>query len=359
MKIAMIADTTAVQEPLDAPRVPHLSALSTALADAGHEVTVYVVPRKQTSPEQMTGPRNFCVVDLHTPGSRRTAALFRAALTERLHDDRPDIIHLHAAVGADAAVDSAQRLSLPLVYSAGDETDPPAAVTVANQIIASHTAQMRRLRGWGAPRQAITVIPHGIDVDHFTPDGPHSPGSPARRIVAVGNLTPDSGFGTPIAALVGLPRTELVIVGGPSRTGHAHQLRDYARSLGVADRVVFTGHVPCADLPALLRSADVMVCAPRQPSFHIAALEAMACGVAVVANGVGGLADTVVDPVTGTLVPPRRPRALAAALAKVLSHELIGRQQGAAGRDRAATRYPWAQVVAETEYAYQRAEAGP
>lgn len=363
MKIAMIADTAAVREPLNAPRVPHLSALSAALTGAGHKVTIYVAPEQRTAQEEVTGQRGFRVVDLHTPGKRRTAARFRAALTERLHDDRPDVVHLHSAAGtaAAAAVDSAQRLGLPLVYSAGDETDPaaglapPAAIAVANQIIASHTGQLRRLRSWGAPRQDITVIPHGIDVDHFTPDGPHSPGPLAHRIIAVGSLTPDSGFGTSIAALVGLPRAELVIVGGPSRTGHARQLRDYALSLGVADRVLFTGPVPRADLPALLRSADVMVCAPRQPSFHITALEAMACGVAVVANGIGGLADTVVDAVTGIHVPPRRPRALSAALAKVLGHEIISQQQGAAGRDRAAARYPWAQIVAETEHAYHRA----
>lgn len=352
MKIAMVADAAAVREPASAPRVPYLTALSDALADAGHDVTVYV--DRRATEAATTDRRGVRLVDPHTPGRRRTAARFRAALTDRLHDDRPDVVHLLATGGptVHAAVDATRCLDLPLVYSAHDDTAP---VPGADQVIASHTGQLNRLLANGTPRQAITVIPHGIDVDHFTPDGPHSPGPLAHRIVAVGNLTPDAGFGTPIAALAGLSDAELVIVGGPSRTGHARQLRDYARSLGVADRVVFTGPVPRADLPALLRSADVMVCTPRQPSFHVTALEAMACGVAVVANGIGGLADTVVDAITGLQVPPRRPRELAAALAKVLGCELIGQQQGAAGRDRAAARYPWAQVAVETEHAYHRA----
>lgn len=367
MKIAMVADTAAVLEPVNVPRVPHLPALSAALSGAGHDVTVYVSPQRRAAREPVMDQPGFRVVDLHTPGRRRTAARFRAALTDRLHDDRPDVVHLYAAAGsaAEAAIDSARRLGLPLVYSAGDEPDPaaglaPSAVAAANRIIASHTGQVRRLRTQGAPREAITVIPHGVDVDHFTPDGPYPPGPLAHRIVTLGNMSPESGFGTSIAALVGLPRAELLVVGGPDRNRHARQLRDYAHSLGVADRVTFTGPVPHADLPALLRSADVMVCAPQQPAFHIAALEAMACGVAVVANGIGGLADTVVHAVTGIHVPPRRPRDLAVALSKVLGHKLIGQQQGAAGRDRAATRYRWAQVVAETERTYDRlAAAGP
>jgi glycosyltransferase involved in cell wall biosynthesis len=200
----------------------------------------------------------------------------------------------------------------------------------------------------------ISLVPRGVDVEHFSPDGARTATTLPRRVVAVGDLVPASGFGTAVAALAGLPNTELVLIGGSPHSRHAAELRGYARSLGVADRVRLAGWVPRAELPALLRSADVMVCSPRKASFGVAALEAMACGVAVVANGCGGLADTVVNAVTGVHVPPRRPRELATALRKLLAHRTVCEQQGAAGRDRAWARYPWARVAQETVLAYRR-----
>ena len=92
------------------------------------------------------------------------------------------------------------------------------------------------------------------------------------------------------------------------------RLRAVAAAAGVADRVRFLGAVGRAEVPALLRSADAVVCVPWYEPFGIVPLEAMACGVPVVASAVGGLIDTVVDGVTGLLVPPRRPDRLAAAL---------------------------------------------
>jgi glycosyltransferase involved in cell wall biosynthesis len=79
--------------------------------------------------------------------------------------------------------------------------------------------------------------------------------------------------------------------------------------------------------------------------------------VPVVASAVGGLIDTVVDGVTGKLVPPRKPRALAGTLHHLLSHPTLRGQFGAAGRDRAASRYSWERVAAETVRVYERAGA--
>jgi glycosyltransferase involved in cell wall biosynthesis len=110
-------------------------------------------------------------------------------------------------------------------------------------------------------------------------------------------------------------------------------------------------------MPALLRSADAVVCTPWYEPFGIVPLEAMACGVPVVASAVGGLIDTVVDGLTGKLVPPRKPRALAGILHHLLSRRTLLEQFGAAGRDRASSRYSWERVAAETVRAYERAGA--
>ena len=180
--------------------------------------------------------------------------------------------------------------------------------------------------------------------------------------MSVGKLVPRKGFATAIAALRALPDTELVIAGGPeqSRLGrdeHAKFLRSFAETMGVASQVRLLGQVSRADLPTLLRSADVVACTPWYEPFGAVPLEAMACGVPVVAAAVGALPDVVVDGVTGTLVPPRKPRALATTLRYLLGHGPLGEQFGAAGRDRAWARYSWDRVAAETVRAYETAGA--
>jgi len=84
-------------------------------------------------------------------------------------------------------------------------------------------------------------------------------------------------------------------------------------------------------------------------------LEAMACGVPVVAAAVGGLADTVVDGVTGLLVPPRSPRELARTVGQLLADPAARRRLGEAGRERAWTRYTWERVATETVRVYEEA----
>jgi dTDP-glucose 4,6-dehydratase len=105
-------------------------------------------------------------------------------------------------------------------------------------------------------------------------------------------------------------------------------------------------------MPALLRSADVVVCSPWYEPFGLVPLEAMACGVPVVAAAVGGMQDTVVDGVTGVLVPPRDPDGLVQAVRPLLDSANLRRRLGRAGLDRARSRYSWDQVALETEAVY-------
>ncbi|MGH7606494.1 MAG: glycosyltransferase, partial [Gemmatimonadales bacterium] len=106
-----------------------------------------------------------------------------------------------------------------------------------------------------------------------------------------------------------------------------------------------------------LRSADAVICTPWYEPIGMVPLEGMACGVPVVASAVGGITDTVVDGITGRLVPPRKPRALAATQHHLLSHRTIREQYGAAGRDRAASRYSWDRIAAEAVRVYEQAHA--
>jgi glycosyltransferase involved in cell wall biosynthesis len=139
------------------------------------------------------------------------------------------------------------------------------------------------------------------------------------------------------------------------RDPEAIRLRRLALARGVGDRVLFTGRMRHEDLPALIRSADVVVSVPWYEPFGIATIEAMACGVPVVVSAVGGHLDTVVDGVTGLHVPPRvPPGTLAGRLRRLLADPRLGPALGAAGAARVRERYTWSRVAAETEAVYSR-----
>jgi phosphoheptose isomerase len=160
-----------------------------------------------------------------------------------------------------------------------------------------------------------------------------------------------------IETLSALPETELVVAGGPpredlARDPEARRLMAIADELGVRERVDFRGQVERSELPALLRSADAVVCVPWYEPFGIVPLEAMACGVPVVASAVGGLLDTVVDDVTGIHVPPRSPERLAEVLRTLLADRALRERLGRAGAERASDRYSWDRIAEETLETY-------
>lgn len=165
--------------------------------------------------------------------------------------------------------------------------------------------------------------------------------------------TPRTGVDDVISALAEIDAAELVVAGGPQRSRLADdpevtRLRAHARRLGVADRIDWRGSMQREDVPALLRSADVVVCAPWYEPFGIVPVEAAACGVPVVATAVGGMLDTVDDGVTGLRVPPRRPAALASALRQLLADPVRRMHMGRMAARRAHRRYGWERIAAQT-----------
>jgi D-inositol-3-phosphate glycosyltransferase len=151
-----------------------------------------------------------------------------------------------------------------------------------------------------------------------------------------------------------VPNADLVIVGGSADPDdpQAHRLLEEAGRHGVAGRVELAGVVPPDRVAEWYRSADVLVAAPWYEPFGLTPLEAMACSVPVVASAVGGLLDTVVDGVTGTLVPPRNPRALGEAVRALLNDAVERRSYGSAALDRARSCYSWSRSATQVEAVY-------
>jgi glycosyltransferase involved in cell wall biosynthesis len=245
------------------------------------------------------------------------------------------------------------------------DTSPPVRIRMeralardVDRVLATSTDEVSELLRLGAVRSRITVVPSGVDVEQFSPDGPVAERTDRPRVLGIGRLVPRKGFDTVIRALAAVPDAELIIAGGPAadelgRDPEANRLRRLAERFGVADRVRLVGAVPRPDVPALLRSADVVVCTPWYEPFGIVPLEAMACGVPVIATAVGGFLDTVVDGATGMLVPPRRPDRLAAAMRKLLAEPFWREAYGTAGVDRARSRYSWDRIAAGTLAVYE------
>ena len=390
MRIAMVSEHAS---PLAAPGVVdageqhvHVAELSAALAARGHEVTVYTRRDAADLPDRLTAPAGYQVV--HVPAGPAehlpTDALpphmnaFANFLHTRWRTERPDVVHSHFWLSGLAATLVGRQLGVPVVHTyhglgavrrrhvGGAETGPPertgietAVGRAATRIVATCSDEVFELLRIGVSREKVSVVPCGVDVERFSPDGPRAPTTAPYRIVSVGRLVPHKGFADLIEVLPALPGAELVIAGGETGPeAEAARLRALAARAGVSDRVSLPGPLSRADLPALLRSADIAACVPRYASCGIVPLEAMACGVPVVATAIGGLTDTVVDGVTGVHVPQGNRQALAKTLHGLLTHPARRAELGAAGRDRATSRYPWSRVAADTVRAYQRARPG-
>lgn len=266
------------------------------------------------------------------------------ALAAAWSDDPPQVVH---AIGLRAGV-AAAATGVPVVQVYPPDAPGPAVVPAARtwsspgvaRVLASseeqHTALLRR----GVPRTALRTVPTAVDTDAFTPDGPALRRGDRPRLLAVGSLADGAGVDTVIRALARIRTAELLVAGGAAgQDPDRARLFDIAREAGVAGRVRFLGPVEGTLLPRLLRSADVVVAAPEHDVGVGAVLQAMACARPVVATGVGGLRDVVVDGVTGMLVRPARPAELAVALRGVLGDDALRVGFGIAGRDRAVSRF--------------------
>ena len=369
----------------------HVAALARALGRRGHEVEVYTRRDGQGLPERVPLGQGATVVhvpvgppvpvpkdDLHPlmPAFGRWMAGDWAA---RGH---PDVVHAHFWMSGLAALEAASGTAIPVVqtfhalgtvkrrHQGAADTSPPQRLDCERQlaarvdlVIATCSDEVRELARMDAPADRVTVVPCGVDTEHFAPDprGRATGGTGTRppRLLTVGRLVERKGFDTAIRALATLPGVELVIAGGPphqelAQDPEARRLQDVARRMGVAERVQLLGQVPHARMPALYRSADVVLSTPWYEPFGITPLEAAACGVPVVGSAVGGLLDTVEDAGTGLLVPPRDPAAVADAVTTILDDPTLARRWGERARRRAVERYDWASVAAATEECLER-----
>lgn len=190
------------------------------------------------------------------------------------------------------------------------------ASRVASASIAVSSALADRMSALGVPADRISVLRNGVDLTRFRP----LPQAQARSmlgwpdaptLIAVGNLLENKGQHLAIQALAALPGFRLHIVGGGPQ---AKALAELAAQIGVTDRVRFFGSVAQDELALHYSAADALVLASSREGAPNVVLEAMACGVPVVATAVGGIPEVMSPPITGALLAERTADALAVAV---------------------------------------------
>ena len=226
-------------------------------------------------------------------------------------------------------------------------------------ICASESERETLLKLYGVPDDRVTCIPCGVDTEHFRPMSRSRVRRrlklPAKEslVLFVGRIEPLKGIDVLLRAVSKLEgEFRLLAVGGDGKeAARQAELRALVDELGIGERVSFRDAVPHDDLPLYYNAADVCVVPSYYESFGLVALEAMACGVPVVASRVGGLRETVQDGETGYLVPWRCPQPFAERLDQLLSDARLRRRLGREARI-AVERFRWSEVAAQVEDVY-------
>ncbi len=225
--------------------------------------------------------------------------------------------------------------------------------------------QFRRL--YGDPAGRIEVVPPAVEHAFFAPGdrlgARRAVGLPTDRpiVLFVGRIQPLKAPDVAVQAMAGVPGALLVVVGGASGPEGADEM---ARLQALVDRldlrrdVLFVPPRPHHILSSYYRAADVVVVPSRSESFGLVALEAAACGVPVVASGVGGLLNIVHDGVTGLLVEGRHPGQFGRAIREVLDDPIGAASMGAAAAVR-ARRFTWGFTAARLRRIYTDLAARP
>jgi D-inositol-3-phosphate glycosyltransferase len=199
------------------------------------------------------------------------------------------------------------------------------------------------------PPERLAVVPPGVDAETFVPLSKPAArrlaGHPDQRLfVFVGRLEPLKGveiilraFGL-LTAAGRHPEARLLVLGGDSGAdggGEGERLRRLAGDLGLGGRVEFHGSVPHDRLPSFYAAADACLVPSYSESFGLVGLEAQACGTAVIASNLPGLASVVRDGVTGFLVGAQDPVAYAERMGRLLDEPGLAERLGRNGRRRA------------------------
>ncbi|MCG3197820.1 MAG: glycosyltransferase family 4 protein [Candidatus Omnitrophica bacterium] len=341
------------------PRVGGVEIVVSNLArcqhEAGHRVTV-ITPKIRGIDNRVEVP--YRVVHYSRPSSKRF--LTRQVLLRLLweHARAPfDVLHCHSAYPHGYVSATFSHLTgVPVIVTPHGPTDimreerlrrnPKIEARLAKGLRASAgiTAISRDIRDeilsvGGIPEEKVRIIPNGVTLAEYEGVAGFDLGFP--YILAMGRMVPQKGFDHLIRAFGMVVREEpelrLLFAGeGVYRREYEKQVA----ALNLQDRIRFLGLVQGPQKISFMKGAEFFVCPSRFEPFGIVVLEAMASGVPVVANRVGGIVDIVEDGVHGKLVDPTSTEELAAAITALHNNPKARRCMGEAAEARSKA-YDW------------------
>jgi glycosyltransferase involved in cell wall biosynthesis len=349
----------------------HIRVLAEGQARRGHDVTVLAANRGlRTSIEAVGGVKVILVPRLGTIASTPICP----SLLRWLWRLEADIAHLHFPhpPGEVAQLLVGRAAGMVITYHADIVRQryllrlyEPLLKRVlgrANRILVTSPAYVESSRYLRAVRGKCVVVPIGIEVRRFEHRGVEAGTSlrarwhlPPDRPVAVfvGRLRYYKGLEYLLRALPLVPDLHLLLVGGGPLW---NSMRALAAALGVASRVVFTGDVADRDLPACYAAGDMFVLPShtRAEAFGTSIVEAMAAGLPIISTEIQtGTSWVNQDGLTGLVIPPCDPGAIAAAIAALVADPARREAMGRAGRARASQLFEAATMVEAVEGVYR------
>jgi glycosyltransferase involved in cell wall biosynthesis len=355
------------------------------LVNEGHRVTVLTL-RKRGEPkrELMAGIEVVRVPGWDLSGKIGAQVAFAPlawpAIWRELSRNHYDAVHAHSlffhvslaaaviarlkrvALVTTAHLGSPEELGWKVAFltSAFERTFGRVILRSSDAVIAVSNAVGEHVARGMKHRERLHVIPNGVDLQTFAPL-PEDPGRDEShgheavgpvRVLVVGRLIFNKGPQFVLQAapkvLASYPNVRFVFVGdGPME----EELRAQATNLGIAANVEFLGHRE--DVAALLQTGSIMVRASLSEGLPLVALEAMACGLPVIATDVGGTREVVQDGVTGYLLRPGDVAGLTEAMCRLAGDAKSRAEMGANGRAFVEQGYDWRQIALRTAAVYR------
>ena len=319
----------------------HVSNLAQTLARQGHQLKIVTVRRNKSERVRDTfaGLDVTRVPQLNLPKTLTTQylAITTALLIAMRLRGQADVVHYHT-FWPDAFTAFVVNKFVPTIYTAHESrfllmAEQPRsrrwlklALRPFQGILAPSTELLEVTRQLGVSSEKSAFIANAVDASKFRP-GLNGETVRARYgvpldhclILCPRRLVPKNGLEFLIESLPSIRRSSravsvLIAGDGPER----ERLEARVRELGLQDSVIFAGSQDNNDLPEFYGAADIVAIPSLKEATSIAGLEAMASACAVVATNVGGLPEIIEDGVSGLLVSPRDPEALAQAITRLI-----------------------------------------
>ncbi len=357
----------------------HINELTKGLGVLGHEVLVRdrhlapeVSPGTRSSSNGGPGLRKTLSRFLHEPAALARAVAGLAGETALIRSERPDVVLTRYSLHRFSSLLAARRCGVPVVFEVNapvayeyrtfkrgeysllpgfPEWSESATLSRSDGLFVVSNQLKEHFVARGVPAELIRVIPNGVDTEVFRPglidESVRARFGDGKTVVGfVGSFANFHGIDSLREAIRAVTRDRpdvVFLMVGHSKLASA--LQAGCASLGVSDRVHFTGYVTPDRVPALMGSMDILL-APyaAQKFFYMSPIkifEYMACGRAIVAASVGQVAELIEDGKTGVLYNPSEPRALTEKLLSLINDPLRRAALGEAARDKVVANYTW------------------